>query len=157
MGIVFNADEVLEMAEQVERNGSAFYRKAAKNNANGRKILLQIAEQEDQHLASFRQMRRKLTAKDKESASFDPNNEGGLYLKAMADSRVFDPGKDPAEKLKGNEGLAEILNIAIGLEKDSIIFYLGLKEMVPPKLGEKRISAIIKEEMKHIRWLSERI
>ena len=29
MSIVFNADEVFETAAQIERNGAAFYRKAA--------------------------------------------------------------------------------------------------------------------------------
>ena len=31
MGISFNADEVFEMAEAMERNGAKFYRKAAEN------------------------------------------------------------------------------------------------------------------------------
>ena len=31
--ITFNADEILEMAQRIERNGAAFYRKAA---ASGR-------------------------------------------------------------------------------------------------------------------------
>ena len=29
MSIVFNADEILEMAEQIERNGAKFYRRAS--------------------------------------------------------------------------------------------------------------------------------
>ncbi len=157
MSIVFNADEVFEMAAQIERNGAAFYRKAAGNNPEGREFLSQLAEQEDQHLATFKEMRQELTTREVESTAFDPNNEGALYLKAMAGGHVFDVSKDSSEILNGNESLKDIINIAIGMEKDSIIFYIGIAEMIPKNLGKEKISAIIKEEMKHIVWLSEKL
>ena len=157
MSIVFNADEVFEMAAQIERNGAAFYRKAAGNNPEGREFLSQLAEQEDQHLATFKEMRQELTTREVESTAFDPNNEGALYLKAMAGGHVFDVSKDSSEILNGNESLKDIINIAIGMEKDSIIFYIGIAEMIPKNLGKEKISAIIKEEMKHIVWLNEKL
>jgi len=48
----------------------------------------------------------------------------------------------------------DILQMAIGLEKDSIVFYLGMKEMVPERLGRGKIDGIIKEEMRHVNDLS---
>jgi rubrerythrin len=36
------------------------------------------------------------------------------------------------------------------MEKDSIVFYLGMKELVPERLGKNRIDGIIKEEMGHL-------
>jgi rubrerythrin len=51
--------------------------------------------------------------------------------------------------------MVEILKSAIEAEKDSIVFYLGMKEGVPEKLGKGRLEAIIKEEMGHIRVLSK--
>ena len=159
MSIIFNADEVFEMAEQIERNGSAFYRKAAANNPDGSEsaLLLEIAAQEDEHLAVFQKMRKELAGRETEATTFDPHGEAALYLKAMADGRVFDPNEDPVSRLKGQESLAEIIRIAIELEKDSIIFYLGLKEAVPEKMGSNKLTNIIREEMKHIRWLSEKL
>jgi rubrerythrin len=56
--------------------------------------------------------------------------------------------------LTGQESLQEILRIAIDLEKKSILHYLGLREMVPPRLGKDKIDAIISEERKHIVQLS---
>jgi len=157
MSIVFNADEVFEIAAQIERNGGEFYRRAAENNSEGRDFLLEIAEQEDRHLATFEAMRKKLTAREKETTAFDPDGAGALYLKAMAGGHVFDVKKNPSETLKGNESLEEIINIAIGMEKDSILFYVGLKEMVPEILGKGKMDHIIKEEMKHICWLSDKL
>ena len=53
--------------------------------------------------------------------------------------------------------MKEILKAAILAEKDSIAFYLGMKEMVPEKFGKTKIDAIIKEEMGHIKLLSYRL
>ncbi len=157
MGIVFNADEVLEMAAQIERNGAAFYRKAAENNKEGQELLLEIAEQEDEHLATFQEMRKELTSRETESTAFDPDNAGALYLKAMAGSHVFDVSKDPSETLNGNESLKDLIKIAIVMERDSIVFYVGMTEMVPKNLCRKKICAIVKEVVKHVVWLSEKL
>ena len=46
---------------------------------------------------------------------------------------------------------------AIDLEKESIVFYQGMKEFVPESLGKNKINDIIKEEMKHIRILSNKL
>ena len=53
--------------------------------------------------------------------------------------------------------MGKILKAAIEAEKDSIVFYLGMKNAVPEKLGKDRIEGIIKEEMGHIRLLSREL
>ena len=44
MSITFNADEIFEMAEQIERNGATFYREAAGNtlDADVKEMLLSL-------------------------------------------------------------------------------------------------------------------
>lgn len=80
-----------------------------------------------------------------------------LYLQAMADGYVFDIRSDPSELLTGKETLADILRTAIGLEKDSIVFYLGIRDMVPERLGRDKVNDIIKQEMSHITILSKKL
>lgn len=80
-----------------------------------------------------------------------------MYLRAMADGHVFDIKADPAEKLTGRETPEDILQTAIGMEKDSIVFYAVLKECVPPKAGRGKVEAIIKEEMGHIVTLNKKL
>jgi len=163
MSFDFNADEIFEMAEQIERNGAAFYRNSAKgvSDAKSREFLLGLAAMEDQHEKTFSAMRDGLTDREKTPTAFDPNNEAVLYLKALADSRVFVERKMPdLESFAGRsqeEILEEILKFAIGAEKESIVFYLGMRDAVPDKLGKNRLDAIIKEEMGHIRMLSNRL
>jgi rubrerythrin len=96
-------------------------------------------------------MKTDLAAAEKKSTVFDPQGEAILYLRALADTRVF------FEKTIDTTSLREILKAAIEAEKDSIVFYLGMREMVPENLGRKRLDDIIKEEMGHIRLLSREL
>lgn len=153
MSYDFNADDVFEMAEQMERNGAKFYRTAAENTADtaNREFLLELASMEDQHEKTFKAMRTELSAKEKASTVFDPEGEAALYLRALADTRVF------FEKEIDVTSLKKILKSAIEAEKDSIVFYLGMKEAVPEKFGKGRLDEIIKEEMGHVRLLSRKL
>lgn len=159
MSITFSADEIFEMAEELERNGGKFYRKAAENfkEPGKEQLLLSLAEMEDQHEIVFEEMRLQLTDAEKQVSTFDPDDEAAMYLCAMADGHVFDVSQPPSEKLTGGETFADILKIAIGCEKDSIVFYLGLRDLVPGKEGKAKIDAIIREEMGHISILNKQL
>jgi rubrerythrin len=152
--MIFNADEVLEMAAQIERNGATFYRRAAEVAGGGKDLLLEIAEQEDEHLALFESMRANLPADDAASTTFDPEGLASTYLKAMADGHVFDlAAEDSSSLVSGNETLDEILATAIQAEKDTIAFFAGMKGFVPESLGKDKVDDLISEEVRHISWL----
>ncbi len=87
----FNADDVFEMAQQLERNGAQFYRTAAASvkESTTRDLLLRLADMEDEHEKIFTQIHSQLTASEKPSTVFDPQGEAAGYLKALADTRVF--------------------------------------------------------------------
>ncbi len=149
----FTADDVFEMAEQLERNGAKFYRTAAENVSDplAKEILIGLAAMEDEHEKTFASLRADLTEAEKTTTVFDPEDESALYLRALADTRVFFEKKIDISSMK------EILKAAIVAEKDSIVFYLGLKDFVPDQLGKNRLDTIIKEEMGHIRILSKEL
>ena len=157
MGMPFNADEVFEMAEQIERNGSKFYRAAAKKFPQIGKLLLDLAAMEDKHEKTFAAMRAGLAGTQVEPIVFDPNSEAQMYLQVMADSHVFNPKADPVGQLAGKDTPEAVLNIAIGLERDSIAFYVGLKEGVSRRAGKDKVENIIKEEIGHIAILKEKL
>lgn len=159
MAIKFNAGEVLDMAVKIEQNGARFYRKAAENfdEEGVKKMLNQLAAWEDGHELTFKVIKEDLTSADQEAVVFDPAGEVPLYLGAMADGNVFRVDLDPSESLTGNESLEDVLRTAIGLEKDSIVFYLGLREMVPARLGRDKVDHILKEEMGHITYLNREL
>jgi rubrerythrin len=149
----FTADDVFEMAEQLERNGHQFYREAAQNTDHPeyKKLLVGLAEMEVQHEKTFVDLRSELSFNEKTSTVFDPQNESALYLRALADTKVF------FEKEIDFSSKKSVLKAAILAEKDSIVFYLGIKEMVPEKYGKDKLDEIIKEEMGHIKILSKEL
>jgi rubrerythrin len=159
MSLKFSAGEVFEMARAIERNGARFYRKAAEGfpDQPAKSMLLQLAIMEDDHLATFTEMRDQLSSRELVSPVFDPHGEAELYLRAMVSTQVFDTRKDPSESLTGHETLVEILKTAIRLEKDSIIFYLGLKSAMGPNMGKERLDDIIQQEFSHIALLSDKL
>jgi rubrerythrin len=153
MSYDFNADEVFEIAEQIERNGAKFYREGAEKiiDADKKKLLMELAEMEDEHENTFKKMRAELTTDEKVITTFDPEGEAERYLRALADTRVFYDKKIDATSME------KILKSAITAEKDSIVFYLGMKEVVPVNLGKEKLDKIIKEEMNHISLLSKEL
>ena len=150
MGIDFNADEVFEIAEQIERNGAKFYRSIAEkvNDTNKKQLLANLAKMEDEHEQTFKTLRSKLSTDEKIQTTFDPEGESERYLRALADTRVF------YEKEVTPTSFEDILKFAITIEKDSIVFYLGMKDIVPDHLGKQKLDDIIKEEMRHVNLLS---
>ena len=163
MGQQFNADEVFDIAQQIERNGWAFYRRAAEFAANDetRRVLLDLAAMEEDHERIFVAMQAELRDQKPDWLStffsVDGETEAALYLQAVADGRVFDLRSAPADALTESTSLEEILRTAIGLEKDTIVFYLGVKQAVPAGLGKEKLEAILFEEMGHVASLSNQL
>ena len=159
MSIPFNADEIFEMAGQIERNGARFYRRAAEGAVDPRnlRLFLDLAAKEEEHQKIFASMRADLAAEKSETATLDPDGQAALYLRAMADGHVFEVKADPTQLFTGKEAVEDILQVAMDMEKDSIVFYLGMKEMVPEGLGKDRIDGIIKEEMGHLALLGKEL
>ncbi|MCK4753126.1 MAG: ferritin family protein [Planctomycetes bacterium] len=159
MAGTFNADEVFEMAEEIERNGIRFYHEASTKAADKemKQMLQDMAVMEEGHLKTFEGMRRELSDEEKGGVVFDPYNEGAVYLQMMAGLRGSEGKVSPSQKLSGNETIKEILEIAVDAEKESIVFYSGLKNMVPVTAGRDKVEAIIAEEMGHVNSLLEQL
>jgi rubrerythrin len=79
------------------------------------------------------------------------------YLQAMADGHVFDPRQDISAKLTGKESLEQIFTMAIQVEKDSIIFYIGIEDYVSETSSKDKVQQIIEEEKNHIVFLNEHL
>ncbi|MHC4122138.1 MAG: ferritin family protein [Planctomycetota bacterium] len=159
MPIKFNANEIFEMAEEIERNGVKFYRQAAAISQDNqiKQMLLDMADMEDGHLVTFQKMREQLSGQENGWTIFDPDNQSVLYLQAMADDRGCEGKIAPTKELTGSETPKEILEIALNSEKESVVFYFGLKGLVSVKAGRDKVEAVINEEMNHITTLLNKL
>ncbi len=76
------------------------------------------------------------------------------YMNVLASEYVFtqkDKGEEIAKTIKNDK---EAANMSIGFEKDSIIFYEGMKKAVP-ECDLKIIDGLIIQEQSHLRTLSD--
>ena len=159
MSIVFNVDEIFEMAVDVEQNGAQFYKKAAQVGADEdtRKMFLEFSAMEEEHAKTFSEMRKELSQADKEPMTYDPYEESVLYLQSMAQAHGWEGKAGAGVEFTGNETPEEIIDRALKAEEHSVAFYVGIKDVVFGKSGKEKVEKIIREEMQHILGLNARL
>lgn len=153
MGNIFSGSEVIELGIQIEKNGRDFYRtlsRQAKNFKTG-EIFKFLAAEEEKHIVVFQKI---LDFVQKYEPAGSYPEEYFAYLSALASEHVFtqkDKGEGIAKKIKTDK---EAIEMAISFEKDSIIFYEGMKKVVPQN-EHQSIDSLIAQEQGHLRQLSE--
>jgi rubrerythrin len=159
MSIQFSADEILATAERIEENGVAFYAAGcgAVSDPQAKALLQRLSSWEVDHVQIFKGLRQALTAEEQTPTVFDPDDQMGLYLQSMADRTVFTAKMNPAEMFGPEPELRHILNLALEREKDAVVFYSGIRSMVPARLGRDKIDAIIREEVSHVAMLEKQL
>ncbi|MDD4869051.1 MAG: ferritin family protein [Kiritimatiellae bacterium] len=158
MKILLNIDEVLSIAIQMESNAIDFYRKAASLQANRKVVafLQNLAIMEDGHRAIFMNLRSKTSVlPGKSREELDP--EGGLFLSAITAGYHVEGSIIATNSLTGDESLGTLLTTGIELEKQSVLFYLGLQDLFPSRRQGQILQNIIKEEKGHITALAEKL
>jgi rubrerythrin len=154
MFVFGTADDAFAMAVRIEENGNAFYAGAAEiaENPEVKKLFEDLALMEASHIKIFRTLRSQLPDTTS-GAVWDPEGLAESYLEASADSHVFTV-EAATERLKTVKTAVEALDMALLFEKDSLAFFLGIKEILPDLHGRDEIDKLIKSEMLHIRMLS---
>ena len=155
---MFNADEIIEIAVKIEQNAQAFYTRAAEDvkDESAKALFTELANWEVAHVKLFSSMREKFAAQQAALDAMDLDGEAAKYLQAIADGQIFKVTQTAADLEAMGDDPAKIIETAIGREKDSVVFYLAMKEMVPESLGRADIDIIIAEEMSHVRFLAEK-
>ena len=72
-------------------------------------------------------------------------------IAAAAEQNTAVPTKAAAAKSEPTD----VLQKALQLEQNAVIYYLGVRDTVPEELGAGRVDEIVREEMGHIALLSE--
>jgi rubrerythrin len=94
-------------------------------------------------------------ARDKSAVrQFDPDDEAALYLQAVASSHGWEGKASPLRELTGTEPMEQVLWVALAAEKDSVVFYTGMKDMVG-QTDHVPLEEIIREELGHVALLQK--
>jgi rubrerythrin len=106
---------------------------------------------ERQHVRIFRDM---LGETGKYQPSDSDADEYAAYVKALVDSAVFTDELITSGMAADINSDIEALQLAIGAEKDSILFYYLMIDIMPSPT-HPIVNRIIAEEKLHLRQLSE--
>ena len=127
---VFAGSEIVELGIQIEKNGLDFYdaltAKSKDKKAKG--IFEFLAGEEEKHISVFKKILESVHRYEPQEAY---PGEYFAYMNALASDYVFtkkDAGKEIARKIKTDK---EAVDVGIKHEKDSIVFYEGMKKAVP--------------------------
>lgn len=152
----FNADEVFQIAIDIEENGKRFYEKAMDivDNSDVKAVLRSLAKDEAKHLKRFAELKAQLPKTATEDTVWDPEHEMNQYLKMMADMHVFRSDLDVEKKLSQAKNPEDILKLGVQFEKDSIIFFVTMQDSTEEKKGREFIGQLIDEEKEHLKKLS---
>ena len=155
MGVFFSGEELVRIAVRNEETGYAFYR-MAQGKAKSEKMkefFGYLADQEEVHRQKFMKLAEGIGNSAQPGEPAD-RGEVDLYIKAMTDSSLFQ-GEDKNIVLasKASEE-ASAVDFAIGFEKDTLLFFYQLADLVH-SIHKPMIQTIINEEKEHIRKLAE--
>lgn len=156
MGQVFNADEVFAIGVEIEKNGKAFYL-AAKDRTDDpvlKKLFDELAKWENNHINFFEKLRNELPTENMTQLEYDPDNIVHLYLKSVADEKIF---LDQDYAIDSCRDSLDILKKALEFEKDAVVLYSSMKDIVPEEMGKKEIDKLVYEELKHVAQLTKEI
>jgi rubrerythrin len=148
-----NSADVLQWAMEIELNGKAFYEAAGAKSADPEveALFADLALREQGHYEVFRQMLG--ASSDPGPATID-GDEYRAYLQVALDKALF-AGPDKALALAaGAKDRRSAIQAAIGFEKDTLLFFYDLRDMVRDAERD-RISAIIREEKSHVHRLAD--
>ncbi|MFH1140486.1 MAG: ferritin family protein [Chloroflexota bacterium] len=153
MSYLFSAQDVLETAIQIEKNGAAFYEGLARSTANfqARGVYNNLVEQEHKHQSTFEQMLGSIVAQQDGQHLFE---DRALFVKNLAEGAIFTGQKVISDMARRALGDAEAIQIGIGFEKDSILYYTEMRDIVR-QVDRDVVDRVISEEKKHLATLSE--
>jgi rubrerythrin len=145
----YTIEEVIEQAIQTEILGNQFYSGMAekfKDNAALTSLFDDLAAKELKHKATFIEL--KAAAPTTEPENWD---EVSMYLRAMVESEFFLGKHKALPSMPAITTVADAVRFAIGFEKDTLLYFIGLRDVVPQRVI---VDAIINEEKSHIRDLA---
>ena len=153
---LLTAAEALKWAMEIEENGEAFYNAVAAKSADAetKALLEDLAIQERGHYQVFQKMLEEVRPHPDLSDVGYEYEEYQAYLQVVLASALFagpDKGLTLAEQAKDREAA---LQAAMGFEKDTLLFFYDLREMVS-EAERETITAIINEEKTHLRRLAK--
>lgn len=146
---MFSILEVIEQAVQTEKLGYQFYMFMAEKFAGEQglnKLFTTLAEKELRHEKAFSELKE--VVRVSEPVGWE---EVEQYMRAIVESEFFLGKNKSLPAMENIKTVKDAVDFAIGFEKETLLYFYGIKDAVKEK---EIVDEIINEEKSHIRWLS---
>ena len=146
----YSLREVVDQALQTEKLGYQFYTtmiQRFEKEEDMKKLFAFLAKEELHHEKTFAEMLAQL--KDTEPVNWEDANQ---YLRAIVESEFFLGKSKALPSMEHVKTVEDALDFAIEFEKQTFLYFHGLKDWVKEK---EIVDRIIDEEKKHIMQLSK--
>lgn len=146
-------DELIHFGMQIEERGFKFFQEMAAKTGDPevKKVFEFLSDEEEKH---YNVMDKMVT----EMKTYDPPeyymDEYEVYVWNLANNHVLTGKADPDQYLEKVKTPLDAVNLALGIEKDTILFFVALKKLVF-KEGQKTLDMLIDQENLHIKKLLE--
>lgn len=147
----YSIAEVIEMALQTERLGFQFYTAMAekfREQPELAKLFTTLASKEKVHERTFADLQEKIAKNAPEPAQWEEVSD---YMRAFVESEFFLGKGKSLPSLEGIKTPLEAVRFAMGFEKETLLYFMGLRSAVSEKAA---VDAVIDEEKSHIVWLT---
>jgi rubrerythrin len=151
-----SVNEVIEFALNIERNGRDFYESAlGRTNLeeDARKLITKLRDEEIGHEKYFK------TLRDSEDLAELVDPDGwemtSSYLDSIIKAHIFSKEGSSIKLAIEAKDTPEIIKFAMQFEKDTLLYFHTIYAETKEPKAQKAIFSIIKEEMKHLRFLQE--
>ncbi|MGD8541930.1 MAG: ferritin family protein [Desulfobacteraceae bacterium] len=146
---MFSIKEILDLAIQIEKNGEAIYRQAARRISHPvlAPLLEWLADEEARHAAWFAE--KALVADDTFQTPVLEELNQGLLTQLVAGQSFSLQDAD----FDNMQTVAQLLVVSVAFEEDTVLFYEMLKPFIEDPATLEQLEAIIAEENLHIEKL----
>lgn len=153
MGNIFAGSEIVELGIEIEKNGRDFYYTLSRKSKNQQavKVFIFLAGEEEKHIKAFQGILEKTDKYEPQGLDAD---EYYAYMNALAGDYIFTQKEKGAAVAASIKDEKEAVDKGIGFEKDSIVFYEGIKKAVPD-YDVKVVEQLIQQEELHLGQLLE--
>ena len=153
----FNDVEVAKIAANMERHGLRFYAEAARKakDPSVKKVFLELAEDEKQHIALFEALQQQLLEEPREQSYLD-SDELDVYIQRLVETQVFADEGAVARLVSQIDSDIGALGVGMRAERDALLFYQEMLGFTDSRAARETLSKIIDEERRHLVELAER-
>ena len=148
---MFDIEEIIDLAVQIENNGEKIYRNAIKRVADPNVCLLlkKLADEELDHVEWFSSLKQNI-----KSTTDDPQliEAGKQIMNSVLGEQAFSLKDVDFSKI---DQIDDLMKLAIEFEKDTILFYEMIRPLITDSEDLDHLDRIIAEENRHIDHFQE--